>query len=148
MTEEQPAGADEVVAGATAAEGDTVAGADTARAVPAAGESDQTPRPSELAQAVSEPDLAEMLRAIPVRVGAELGRARMPLAQAVDLGPGIVIELDRDADDPVELTINGRPFASGQLLLDGGQWAIRIDGLCATSVPPRPPGGGLRGLLG
>jgi len=75
-------------------------------------------------------ELASMLREIPMRVGAELGRARMPLAHAVDLGPGIVIELDRDADDPIELTVNGEPFATGQLLLiDGNEWAIRIERL-------------------
>jgi len=85
----------------------------------------------------ADPELASMLRSVPVRVGAELGRARMPLAQAVDLGPGIVIELDRDADAPVELTVNGQPFAIGQLLLvDGGEWAIRIEKLLGTAVLP------------
>jgi flagellar motor switch protein FliN/FliY len=93
-------------------------------------------------------ELASMMRAIPVRVGAELGRARMPLGAAVDLGPGVVIELDRDADDPVELTINGQPFATGQLLqIDGGEWAVRIErvldvvlpGAVATPPPAAPP---------
>ena len=68
------------------------------------------------------------LREIPMRVGAELGRATLPLAQAVDLGPGVVIELDRSADDPIDLCINGQRFATGQLLLvEEGEWAIRIE---------------------
>jgi flagellar motor switch/type III secretory pathway protein FliN len=73
-------------------------------------------------------DLEATLAEIPMRVGAELGRATLPLAQAVDLGPGVVIELDRGADDPIDLCINGQRFATGQLLLiEENEWAIRIE---------------------
>ena len=65
---------------------------------------------------------------IVVRVGAELGRAVLPLAKAVGLAPGAVIELDRAADDPIDLYVNGKRFATGQLLLvDQTDWAIRIE---------------------
>lgn len=68
------------------------------------------------------------IRDIKVRVGAELGRATLPLARAVGLGPNAVIELDREADDPIDLYVNGRRFATGQLLLiDQNEWAIRIE---------------------
>lgn len=77
---------------------------------------------------VTDHDLSSSLRDIPLRVGAELGRATFPLAQAVDLGPGVVIELDRASDDPIDLCINGQRFATGQLLLiDQTEWAIRIE---------------------
>jgi flagellar motor switch protein FliN/FliY len=73
-------------------------------------------------------NLEATLAEIPMRVGAELGRATLPLAQAVDLGPGVVIELDRAADDPIDLCINGQRFATGQLLLvEENEWAIRIE---------------------
>jgi flagellar motor switch protein FliN len=83
----------------------------------------------------ADPELASMLRTIPVRVGVELGRARMPLAQAVDLGPGVVIELDRDADEPIELTIGGQPFASGRLLRIEGEWAVRLEKIHDVVLP-------------
>jgi flagellar motor switch protein FliN len=67
------------------------------------------------------------LTPVPVRVWAELGRTRMQLGHAVGLGSGAVVELDRQADDPVDLFVNGRRFASGRLLLSDGQWAVQIE---------------------
>ena len=70
----------------------------------------------------------ELLRRIPVRVSVELGRARMSLAQAVGLPPGAIVELDRAADDPVDLFVNGKRYAEGRLvLLDGNEWGLRIE---------------------
>jgi len=70
----------------------------------------------------------DAIKTITVRVGAELGRATLPLAHAVGLAAGTVVGLDRDADDPIDLYVNGRPFATGRLLLiDQSEWAIRIE---------------------
>jgi flagellar motor switch protein FliN/FliY len=68
------------------------------------------------------------LAGIPVRVWAELGRARMPSAQVVGLPSGAVVELDRQADEPIDLYVNGSRFATGRLVVvDGTDWAVRID---------------------
>jgi flagellar motor switch protein FliN/FliY len=68
------------------------------------------------------------LDGIPVRVWAELGRARMPSEQFVGLPAGAVVELDHHPDDPIELFVNGRRFATGRLVVvDGTEWAVRIE---------------------
>jgi flagellar motor switch protein FliN/FliY len=68
------------------------------------------------------------LAGIPVRVWAELGRARMPSAQIVGLPPGAVVELDKQADDAIDLYVNGTHFATGRLVVvDGTDWAVRIE---------------------
>jgi flagellar motor switch protein FliN len=68
------------------------------------------------------------LAGIPVRVWAELGRARMPSAQVVGLPAGAVVELDRQAEEPIDLYVNGSKFATGRLVVvDGTDWAVRID---------------------
>ena len=68
------------------------------------------------------------LAGIPVRVWAELGRARMPSAQVVGLPAGAVVELDKLADDAIDLYVNGTKFASGRLVVvDGTDWAVRIE---------------------
>jgi flagellar motor switch protein FliN/FliY len=68
------------------------------------------------------------LAGIPVRVWAELGRAQMPSAQVVGMPPGSVVELDRSADEPIDLYVNGRRFATGRLMVvDGSDWAVRIE---------------------
>jgi flagellar motor switch protein FliN/FliY len=83
--------------------------------------------------------LDEALRAVSVRVWAELGRRRMPIGSLVGTPPGAVVELDREADEPVDLYVNGMRFATGRLVVsDGGEWAVRIDALAADqAVPPR-----------
>jgi flagellar motor switch protein FliN/FliY len=63
-----------------------------------------------------------------VRVWAELGRARMPSAQIVGLPTGAVVELDKQADDAIDLYVNGTHFATGRLVVvDGTDWAVRIE---------------------
>jgi len=77
----------------------------------------------------AEPILSSAsIRDIRVRVGAELGCATLPLAKAVGLSVGAVVELDRAADDPIDLFVNGRRFATGRLLLiDQTEWAVHIE---------------------
>jgi flagellar motor switch protein FliN len=69
----------------------------------------------------------DSVRAVPVRVWAELGRTRMPVGRAVGLATGAVVELDRAPDDPVDLFVNGRLFGTGRLLLVDDEWAVRIE---------------------
>jgi len=68
------------------------------------------------------------LSGIPVRVWAELGRARMASAQIVGLPTGAVVELDKQAEDAIDLYVNGTHFATGRLVVvDGTDWAVRIE---------------------
>ena len=79
--------------------------------------------------------LEEALGAINLRVWAELGRARMPLGSALGLPVGAVLDLDRAAEAPVDLYVNGVCFARGQLLVtDDGEWAVSIDGLASEGL--------------
>ena len=76
----------------------------------------------------------ELLRRVPVRVSVELGRVQMSLARAVGLPPGAVVELDRAADDPVDLFVNGKRYAAGRLvLLADNEWALRIERVLGAS---------------
>ena len=84
----------------------------------------------------------EALRDVPVRVWAELGRARLPLGVAVGLPPGAVVELDKAADEPVDLYVSGRRFARGVLVLvDDGEWAVRVQELVPVPQIAIPPEG-------
>ena len=77
---------------------------------------------------------APSLAGIPVRVWAELGRAQMASAEIVGLPPGAVVELNRQADEPIDLYVNGRKFARGRLVVvDGTDWAVRIEHVLAST---------------
>ena len=80
----------------------------------------------------------DILRGVPLRVCAEIGRAIMPMADAVTLPDGGLIELDRGADEPVDVLVNGRRFATGRLVLVDDEWAVRIEEvlLDASDLPP------------
>jgi flagellar motor switch protein FliN len=93
--------------------------------------------------------LQEALGDISLRVWAELGRARMPLGKALSMPLGAVVDLDRAADAPVDLYVNGLRFAQGHLVLtDDGEWAVCVDELGGplhapvgrNRQPRRPPG--------
>ena len=76
----------------------------------------------------ARPPRSRRCSGIPVRVWAELGRARMPSAQIVGLPTGAVVELDKQADDAIDLFVNGTHFATGRLVVvDGTDWAVRIE---------------------
>lgn len=77
----------------------------------------------------------ESIHPVGVCLSAELGRTRMPVGRAVGLATGTVVDLDRAPDDPIDLFVNGRLFATGRLLLAGDDWAVRIEQI----LPAAPP---------
>jgi flagellar motor switch protein FliN/FliY len=83
-----------------------------------------------------EPDLAlevaTHLLDVDVRLWAELGRATLALGQAVALGTGAIVDLDREPEEALDVFVNGRLFATGRLLLVDGEWAVRLDEIVAS----------------
>ncbi|MCP1334920.1 flagellar motor switch protein FliN [Futiania mangrovi] len=61
-------------------------------------------------------DLAQV-HDVPVRVSAVLGRARMEVGDLVNLGKGSVVELDRKVGEPVDIVVNNRLVARGEVVL-------------------------------
>ena len=113
-------------------------GAPTASAAVAGGPS-AAADPAGAGPAATGGGLGPSLAGIPVRVWAELGRASMASAEVVGLPAGAVVELDRGADEPIDLYINGRRFATGRLLVvDGSDWAVRIETVLERSSDDTP----------
>ena len=54
---------------------------------------------------------------IPVQVAAVLGRTSMPVNQLLKLGRGAVIELDRKVGEPVDIFVNNRLVARGEVMV-------------------------------
>ncbi len=74
------------------------------------------------------------LQDVPVTITARLGQTTLPIADILKLGPGAVLELDRDVTQPVELTVRGMPFARGEVVVVDDHFAIRIKELLPTKV--------------
>lgn len=56
----------------------------------------------------------------------ELGRARLPLREVLDLAPGAVLELDRAASSPADILVNGRLIARGEIVVVDEDYGVRI----------------------
>ena len=54
---------------------------------------------------------------VPVQVSAVLGRARMDVGQLLKLGPGAVLELDRRVGEAIDIYVNNRLVARGEVVL-------------------------------
>lgn len=74
---------------------------------------------------------------VSVRVTAELGRTTMSIGEILKLGPGSVIGLDRAVTEPVELLVQGVPFARGEVVVIDDRFAIRIREILEPRHTPR-----------
>jgi flagellar motor switch protein FliN/FliY len=63
---------------------------------------------------------------VTVELTVEVGRTRMSLGETMSLGQGSVVTLDRLADKPVDLLVNGRPIARGEVVVIDEQFGLRI----------------------
>jgi len=99
------------------------------------GEEEESPR----AEAREDP-LRRAALDVPVRLWAELGRARMPVNRAVSLAEGAVVELDQEADAPIELFVDGMRFATGRLVVtDEGELAGSLETVAGHPPPTQLP---------
>ena len=60
------------------------------------------------------------------------GETEMLLDDAIKLGVGSVIELNSSIDEPVDLVVNGRALARGEVVVVDGFYGIRITELCGA----------------
>src|ERR1700704_1034242 len=89
--------------------------------------------PAALGHAV-DADLTR-LTDVTVALTVEVGRTRMKLGETMSLGPGSVVTLDRLADKPVDLLVNGRPIARGEVVVIDEQFGLRITEVVGAERP-------------
>jgi flagellar motor switch protein FliN/FliY len=69
----------------------------------------------------------ELLRDVELGVKIELGRSKMLVDDVLRLGEGSVVELDKLAGDPVDVYVNGRLVARGEVLVLNDNFCVRIN---------------------
>lgn len=101
------------------------------------------PTPYELKDLHSEAHQAmpagiSLLSDVNLNVKIELGRTRMLVEDVLKLGEGTVVELDKLAGDPVDVFVNDRPVARGEVLVLNDNFCVRINEILAplTTEPP------------
>jgi flagellar motor switch protein FliN/FliY len=73
----------------------------------------------------------ELLRDVELNVKIELGRARMLVEDVLRLAEGSVVELDKLAGDPVDVFVNDRLVARGEVLVLNDNFCVRVNEIVA-----------------
>lgn len=71
-------------------------------------------------------DNLPLLDDLPFTFSIELGRTRLPLAEITSMGEESLIELDRTVTEPVDILLNGRLFARGEVVTVSESFGVRI----------------------
>lgn len=130
--------------GSTAAETGVPVTSQTAREAPAgSGGQDVEPAPAAAAAAARRGSEQRRVEAAPRNIARLLeveldvvvrfGVTNVPLRDVVRMGVGTMIELNRAVDEPVELLVNGRPLARGEVVVVDGYYGVRITEISPVS---------------
>ena len=68
----------------------------------------------------------DFLRDVDVRLSVELGRTQMKLKDVLSLGPESLVVLDRMTDELLDVLVNGKPIAKGEVVSHNGRFGLRI----------------------
>ena len=97
--------------------------------------------PSDDADSIIEPDVPDVPRSakdleavydIPVQVSAVLGKSTMEVARLLRLGKGAVVELDRKVGEPIDIYVNNRLVARGEVVVLDDRLGITMTEIIKT----------------
>ena len=63
---------------------------------------------------------------VPLEVTVELGRTAKPISDILDFAPGTIIELDKVAGEPVDVLVNGKFVAKGEVVVIEESFGVRV----------------------
>lgn len=82
--------------------------------------------PTEYKRSTKKKLTMEQLQDLSLPVSLELGHKLMRVKELLDLVPGRIVKLDRLAGEPVDLVINGKTIAKGEVAVIDENFAVRI----------------------
>lgn len=82
--------------------------------------------PPDQAAAGGVPKNMDLLLDIPMQVSVQLGSARMLIRDLLQLGQGSVIELEKQAGEPMEVLVNNRLVARGEVVVVNEKFGVRL----------------------
>ncbi|HEY9508665.1 MAG TPA: flagellar motor switch protein FliN [Verrucomicrobiae bacterium] len=71
---------------------------------------------------------------VPVSLTIELGSCQLPMKEVLQLNIGSVVQLDKPADAPVELSVNGKLIARGEVVVIEDRFGVKITEVLGNSV--------------
>lgn len=68
----------------------------------------------------------EIILDIPLDISVELGQAKMPVAELLHLGQGSIVELTKLIGEPLDIYVNNKLFARGEVVILNEKYGIRV----------------------
>jgi flagellar motor switch protein FliN/FliY len=81
----------------------------------------------------------DLLMNVSLGVSAELGRCTMRVSEVLKLGKGSIVELDRAAGAPIDVLINERLVARGEVVAVDDRYGVRLTEVVARRVRRAEP---------
>ena len=72
------------------------------------------------------PENIDLIKDVPLEVTVELGRTSKSIKEILDFAPGTIIELNRIAGEPIDVLVNGKYVAKGEVVIIEESYGIRI----------------------
>ncbi len=82
----------------------------------------------------------DFLKDVDVRLSVELGRTDMKLKDVLSLGEESVVVLDRLTDELLDVMVNGKAIAKGEIIAQGNRFGLRIVELLGSNEPSAAAG--------
>ena len=80
----------------------------------------------------------DILLDINMPISVNLGKTEVPFRRLLQLGPGSVLQLDKTIGQPAELYVQDINFATGDVVIVDGCFAVRIKEILGTEQPEQP----------
>jgi flagellar motor switch protein FliN/FliY len=72
------------------------------------------------------PSNLRILLDIPLEVSVELGRSKILVSELIKLGQGSVVELNKLVDEPMDILVNQKPIAKGEVVVSNDKFGVRL----------------------
>ena len=89
---------------------------------------------------VDQPAGIEVLMDVPLSITVELGQATVTIRDLLDLGQGSILRLNRHAGEPVDVLVNGRRLARGEVVVMEEDFGIRVTDVVSAAERLRSMG--------
>ena len=72
------------------------------------------------------PPISDMILDVNVRLSLEIGRTQITIRDLLKLAPGSIVQVDRPAGDPLDVMVNGRLVAHGEVVMVNDRYGVRF----------------------
>ena len=72
------------------------------------------------------PENIDLIMDVPLEVTVELGRSNKSIKEILDFSPGTIIELNKLAGEPIDVLVNGKFVAKGEVVVIEESFGVRV----------------------